>query len=446
MIRLRKICAGLFLLTSLAANAQSFSLKQAVDYAITHQVQVKNSQIDLQNASAKINEIKAMGLPQVNGSVALTNNIVLQRAFIPAKIFNPAAADGELIAAKFGVDNSGFASMSLSQLVFDGSYLLGLKASSVYKELSVKSVTQSKQQVAENVTKAYYGILVNEKRIGLLSLNLARLDTLLKETRELNKQGFVEKIDVQRLDVQANNLRTELENVNRLQELSYSLLKFQMGYPMDEPIRVTESLEKIELATFNTNAAGDFSYTNRIEYSILQTQENLAELDLKSIKAGYLPRLVLNANYGYNAGANAFSDLMTKQWFDNAAVTVALQIPIFDGFSKKYKAVQSENNLQKVRQSYGLLKSSIDLQRSQANITLKNALESMKEQKSNLDLANEISRVTRVKYQQGVGSNLEVLNAESSIKESQANYFTALYNALIAKVEVEKANGTLYID
>ncbi|MEY2940543.1 MAG: hypothetical protein RJA67_228 [Bacteroidota bacterium] len=446
MIRLRKIYAGLFLLTSLAANAQTYSLKQAVDYAITHQVQVKNSQIDLQNASAKINEIKAMGLPQVDGSVALTNNIILQKMFIPAKIFNPAAAEGELIAAKFGVDNSGFANVGLSQLVFDGTYLLGLKASSVYKDLAVKSVTQSKQQVAENVTKAYYGILVNEKRQGLLALNLARLDTLLKETRELNKQGFVEKIDVQRLDVQANNLRTELENVNRLQELSYSLLKFQMGFPMEEPIRLSESLEKVELATFNTNAAGDFNYANRIEYSILQTQENLAELDLKSIKAGYLPRLVLNANYGYNAGANAFSDLMTKQWFDNAAVTVALQIPIFDGFSKKYKAVQSANNLQKVRQSYSLLKSSIDLQRSQASITMKNALESMKEQKANLDLANEISRVTRVKYQQGVGSNLEVLNAESSIKESQANYFTALYNALVAKVELEKANGTLYID
>ena len=446
MIRLRKIYVGLFLLTSWAVQAQSYSLKQAVDYAITHQVQVKNSQIDLQNAGAKINEIKAMGLPQVNGSLALTNNIVLQRAFIPAKIFNPAAADGELIAAKFGVDNSGFASVGLSQLVFDGSYLLGLKASTVYKDLAVKSVTQSKQQVAENVTKAYYGILVNEKRQGLLALNVARLDTLLKETRELNKQGFVEKIDVQRLDVQANNLRTELENVNRLQELSYALLKFQMGFPMEEPIRLSESLEKVELATFNTNAAGDFNYANRIEYSILQTQENLAELDLKSIKAGYLPRLVLNANYGYNAGANAFSDLVTKQWFDNAAITVALQIPIFDGFSKKYKAVQSANNLQKVRQSYSLLKSSIDLQRSQASITMKNALESMKEQKANLDLANEISRVTRVKYQQGVGSNLEVLNAESSIKESQANYFTALYNALVAKVELEKANGTLYID
>jgi len=446
MIRLRNIYAGLFLLTSLAANAQTFSLKQAVDYAITHQVQVKNSQIDLQNASAKINEIKAIGLPQVNGSFALTNNLILQRVFIPAKIFNPAAAEGELIAAKFGVENSGFANVGLSQLVFDGTYLLGLKASAVYKDLSVKSLTQSKQQVAENVTKAYYGILVNEKRMALLRLNVGRLDTLLKETRALNQQGFVEKIDVQRLDVQANNLRTELENVNRLQELSYSLLKFQMGYPMEEPIRTSESLDKIELATFNTNTAGDFSYANRIEYSILQTQESLAELDLKSIKAGYLPRLLLNANYGYNAGANGFGDLMSKQWFDNSAITMSLQIPIFDGYSKKYKAVQSENNLQKVRQSFGLLKSSIDMQRSQASITLKNALESMKEQKANLDLANEISRVTRVKYQQGVGSNLEVLNAESSIKESQVNYFTALYNALIAKVEVEKANGTLYID
>ncbi|MFM2401795.1 MAG: hypothetical protein RI950_1312 [Bacteroidota bacterium] len=446
MIRLRNIYAGLFLLAALAANAQTFSLKQAVDYAITHQVQVKNSQIDLLNASAKINEIKAIGLPQVSGSFALTNNLILQRVFIPAKIFNPAAAEGELIAAKFGVENSGFANVGLSQLVFDGTYLLGLKASSVYKDLSVKSLTQSKQQVAENVTKAYYGILVNEKRMALLRLNVGRLDTLLKETRALNQQGFVEKIDVQRLDVQANNLRTELENVNRLQELSYSLLKFQMGYPMEEPIRTSESLDKIELATFNTNTAGDFSYANRIEYSILQTQESLAELDLKSIKAGYLPRLLLNANYGYNAGANGFGDLMSKQWFDNSAITMSLQIPIFDGYSKKYKAVQSENNLQKVRQSFGLLKSSIDLQRSQASITLKNALESMKEQKANLDLANEISRVTRVKYQQGVGSNLEVLNAESSIKESQVNYFTALYNALIAKVEVEKANGTLYID
>jgi outer membrane protein TolC len=399
----------------------------------------------LQNAGAKINEIKAMGLPQVNASVALTNNVIMQRMFIPAKIFNPAAAEGELASVKFGVENSGFSSVGINQLVFDGSYLLGLKASQVYKDLSVKTLTQSKQQVAENVTKAYYGILVNEKRLSILQANVGRLDTLLKESKALNAQGFVEKIDVQRLEVQANNLRTELENVYRLQELSYSLLKFQMGYPMETPIRLAETLEQIELShRLLEDQDLPFNYGNRIEYSILKTQENLAELDLKSIKAGYLPRVLLAGNYGYNAGANALGDLFSKQWFDNAAITLSIQIPIFDGFSKKYKAVQSANNLQKVRQSYDLLKSSIDLQRSQSIISLKNALESLKEQKANLDLANEISRVTRVKYTQGVGSNLEVLNAETSIKESQGNYFTALYNALIAKVELAKSNGTLY--
>jgi outer membrane protein TolC len=279
--------------------------------------------------------------------------------------------------------------------------------------------------------------------MGLLDINISRLDSMLKDTRALNKAGFAEKIDVQRLEVQANNLRTERDNLKRLQELSYSLLKFQMSYPMEEPIALSEKLEMVQLQNLEAMAA-TFDYANRIEYSMLKTQENLAELDVKAQKSGYLPRLSFTANYGYNAGRKTFSDLIGKQWFDNSTIGFMLQVPIFDGFSKKYKIAQSENSLKKVRQSYELLKASIDIQRNQSSITLKNALESLREQKSNLELANEISRVTRVKYQQGVGSSLEVLNAEASIKESQINYFTALYNALIAKVELEKANGTLY--
>lgn len=447
MIRLRKIIASGLVLASTAVYGQSFSLKEAVDYAVTHHVQIKNGQIDIANADAKINEIKAMGLPQVNGSLNYTNNLIIQRVFIPANTFNPSAPANEVVAAEFGVKNAGFANFGLTQLLFDGSYLLGLKASAVYKELSVKSLTQSKQQTAENVAKAYYGILVNDKRKQLFALNVGRLDTLLKETRALYAQGFVEKVDVQRLEVQANNLKTEFDNVSRLQEMAYSLLKFQMGYPMEEPIVLKDNLEQIKLNNSLVESLnGPFEYSNRIEYSILKTQESLAELDVKSQKSGYLPRLILNANYGFNSGRKVIEDMITKPWFDNATVGFAIQVPIFDGFLKKYKTIQSENNLRKVRQSFDLVKSSIDLQRNQSMISLKNSLESLKEQKENLELANEISRVSRIKYQQGVGSNLEVLNAETSLKESQVNYFTALYNALIAKVELEKANGTLYND
>ena len=443
MIRLRKITTLLLVFSSTSLLAQQYSLKEAVDYAIVHHVQVKNAQLDVLSADAKVNEIRAIGLPQVNGSLSLTQNLIIQKMFIPAKTFNPSAPEGEVTAVEFGVKHLGYSNFGLSQLLFDGSYLLGLKASTVYKELSQKSLTQTKQQIAENVTKAYYGILVNEKRMGLLDVNISRLDSMLKDTRALNKAGFAEKIDVQRLEVQANNLRTERDNLVRLQELSYSLLKFQMSYPMEEPLTLSDRLEMIQLQNFEQKNA-IFDYANRIEYSMLKTQENLAELDVKAQKSGYLPRLLFTANFGYNTGRKTFSDLINNAWFSNSTIGFTLQVPIFDGFSKKYKIVQSENSLRKVRQSYDLLKSSIDLQRSQSTISLKNALESLNEQKSNLDLANEISRVSRVKYQQGVGSSLEVLNAEASIKESQINYFTALYNALIAKVELEKANGTLY--
>jgi outer membrane protein TolC len=182
-----------------------------------------------------------MGLPQVNANIGYTNNFIIQRVFIPAKTFDPNAKDGDVVAAEFGVRNSGNAVASLSQLLFDGSYTLGLKAADVYKELSAKSLTQTKQQIAENVTKAYYGILVNEERLEILKLNMGRLDSLFNQTKALNLQGFVEKLDVQRLEVQKNNLSIEYKNVERLQELSYNLLKFQMGLPLTEPVVVTEN-------------------------------------------------------------------------------------------------------------------------------------------------------------------------------------------------------------
>lgn len=445
IIRLRTLCLGICLLLGGELWAQKFSLKEAVDYAVNHHIQVKNAQLDVSSAEAKINEIRAIGLPQVNGSLNYTKNVIIQRMFIPANIFNPAAPAGEVIAAEFGVRNMGMNNFNLSQLLFDGSYLLGLKASTVYKELSIKSLTQTKQQIAEGVTKAYYNILVNDKRMDLLEANVGRLDTLLKETKALNKQGFVERVDVQRLEVQANNLKTELENVQRLQELSYALLKFQMGYPMSEGIQITETLDGVAWQNLDPNL-GAFNYDARIEYSILKTQENLAALDVKNQKAGYLPRLSFVANYGFNTGRNQFADMVNKPWFNNSTIGFSLNLPIFDGLMKKNKIIQAQNSLQKVRQSYDLLKASIDMQRQQSSISLKNALESLKEQKANLELAQEISRVARLKYQQGVGSNLEVLNAEASIKESQTNYFAALYNALIAKVELEKANGILYLD
>jgi outer membrane protein TolC len=445
-LRSKWLMMSLLLASNLGFSQQNYSLREAVDYTIKNHISIKNAQLDILNADARVKEIKGIGLPQVNGNFNYTNNVVIPRFFIPAKTFDPMAGDGDVVAAEFGVANSGQAGIGLSQLLFDGSYTLGLKAADVYKELSKKALVQTKQQSAENVTKAYYGILVNEERMKLLSLNISRLDSLLRDTKALNAQGFVEKIDVQRLEVQRNNLKTETKNVERLQELSYHLLKFQMGKKVSETITLTDKLADINISEFTPENDSDLKYGNRIEYSILQTQNRLAELDLKNQKAAVLPRVILTGSYGFSSGRPKFFDLVTKEWFGSAAIGFAVQVPIFDGFQRKYKVEQSRNNLQKVKQSFELLENSIDLQVKQGQITLKNAYETLQDQKANMELAKEIVRVTKIKYKQGVGSNLEVINAEISYKEAQTNYFATFYNALIAKVDLDKALGKLYVE
>ena len=435
---------SLLLASNLSFSQQSYTLREAVDYAVKNHVAIKNAQIDILNAEARVREIKGIGLPQVTGGFNYGNNLIIQKVFIPAKTFDPKAPEGEVIAAEFGVANSGNAGINVSQLVFDGSYLLGLKAADVYVDLPKKILIQTKQQAAESVMKAYYGILVNEERIKILNLNIGRLDSLLRDTRALNAQGFVEKIDVQRLEVQANNLRIEAKNVERLQELSYHLLKFQMGKKLTETIALTDKLHDVTLSELAPDSEQELKYGNRIEYSILQTQSKLAELDLKNQKVGVLPRVIFTGGYSYSTGRPQFTDLITKPWFNAANIGLTVQVPIFDGFQRKNKVIQSQNNFQKVKQSFEILENSIDMQVKQGQITLKNAYETLNEQKANMDLAKEIVRVTKIKYKQGVGSNLEVINAEISLKEAQTNYFTTMYNALIAKVDLDKALGKLY--
>jgi outer membrane protein TolC len=434
---------GLFILAKSLTAQQSYTLKEAIDYGVKNHGSVKNANLDILNANARVSEIKAIGLPQINGNINYTNNFQIATAFLPANAFNPNAKPGEIAAVKFGVSNSANTGVNLSQLLFDGSYLLGLKAADVYKELSAKALIQTKQQIAENVSKAYYGILVNEERLKLLNTNIARFDTLIRDTKAMNVQGFVEKLDVQRLEVQANNLKTETKNIVRLQELSQYLLKFQMGLKIDEPITLTDKLAEISLIDITPEESSDFKYANRMEYSILQTQQHLAELDLKNQKVGYLPRVILTANYGFNNGRQSFGDVFSSKWFSNGSAGLGVQIPIFDGYSKKYKIIQSENTLQKVKNSYTILENSIDMQIKQANISLKNSWESLTENQKNMDLAKEIVRVSKIKYKQGVGTNLEILNSEAALKEAQTNYFNSLYNALIAKVDLDKAQGKL---
>ncbi|MFN4145756.1 MAG: TolC family protein [Runella sp.] len=439
----------LFSLCAMSVAAQTrLSLQEAIQYGISHNINIKNAQTDAASANSRIGEIKAVGLPQVNASVSILDNLIIQRAFLPAVFFDQnAPADAPPIAVQFGVKYAGNAAVQLTQMLFNAQWLLGLKAAQAYRELAQKQVNQAKTDVVENVAKAYYGALVAEDRAILLDLNIARLDSTVREMAAMHKAGFVEKIDVDRMEVSLNNLKTEKQKVANLIQLSHYLLKFQMGMPLEENLILTDRITEADVARLEieakTEETATFDYNQRIDYSILKTNLKLAEMDVENNKRGYYPTVAAFAGYGYNTGRNTFGDVFGAPWFNNANIGISVNVPIFDGFLKKYKIQQARYTVEKTRQSVGLVEQSIDFQIRNATVSIKNNLETLKTQKRNLELAQEVLRVSKIKYQAGTGSNIEVITAESALKEAQTNYFASLYDLLLAKIDLDKAKGKL---
>ncbi|TXK47412.1 TolC family protein [Pontibacter qinzhouensis] len=430
------------------AHAQSYSLKQSIEYALQNRINLKMARNQQQIDKAQVGEIRATGLPQISAVFEAGDNFIQQQSFLPAEFFqdpdNPNSPEpGTFVPVTFTPIYTGNVIVSGSQLLFDGSYLIGLKAAKTYTELARKDLIQNEIDVAEQVSKAYYSVLVNRERLELLNQNLLRLDTLLWQTDVMFKNGVAEKLDVDRLRVSLNNLKVEKQKTERLLVLSEDLLKFQMGLNQKEPVYLTDELAEVEVEVAKTNTA-NFDYANRIEYSVLETQHSLAELNLRNINSGYLPKLYLNGRYGYNAASNEFNGMTrTRNWLEYGYVGAQLQVPIFDGLRKSYQAQQAKLTLNNTKLGFESLKQSIDLQLSQASADLTSSLEVLASQRENMELAEEIARVAKIKFQEGVGTNLEVVTAETDLRGAQTNYYSAMYDALIAKVNLDKATGTL---
>lgn len=427
---------------SKAQDAQySVTLQEAVDYALVHNQNIINAQLDMVSAEAFVKENIATGLPQINGNIDLANNFELPTSFLPSEFF-PGGTPGEKLPVQFGTRYSGNAVLSATQMLFDGVFFVGLEAARTFQELSTKEHIKTKIDVVEAVTKAYYNVLVNKLTLELIDKNYGRLDTLLNETKIMYENGFAERIDVSRVQVQYNNIRVNQSNSVKMLTISESLLKFQMGMPIGNEIALADELS---LEMFDDAEDEKFNYDQRVEYSILQTRERLALLDIKVTKVDYLPKLDLYANVGAIAGTGSGATLFNlgNEWFWYGIVGVRMSIPIFDGLQKHRAVQQKEAKLNQIYNSYDLLKNGIDLQIQQTRVAYTNSVDFMNVQLENVKISEEVYNVTKTKYQQGVGSNIEVINADAEYKEAQTNFFTALYSALISKVDYDKALGKL---
>lgn len=420
-------------------KSHNFNLEECIQYAYQHQTSLLNADLDRKIADSKVKETIGIGLPQINGTANLQDYLKVPTSLLPGEFFGQ---PGTYIPVKFGVKYNSSLSASVNQLLFNGSYIVGLQASKTYKELSQRAYDRSKIETNVAVTKAYYMVLVNNKQIELLNANISQLKKQLDQTKALFKNGFAEQIDADRLTVLYNNLITEKQNILRSLELGKNVLKFQMGMPVDDNLTLSGNIDDISLSNKDLPLTDSATYQNRIEYGLAQTQAKLNALSLKNTKAAFLPTLSAFGTGSYSYQNNSFSNLYDKH-YPTLFIGLQLNIPIFSGGQRYQKVKQAEFTLIKSDNDLINAKNAINLDIQNSITQFTNSLNSLKNQEKNLDLANEVLRVSKIKYEQGVGSSIEVTQAQTSLKEAQNNYINALYDALISKVDTEKAIGSI---
>lgn len=422
-----------------AQEVRQMSLEEAISYALEHNPTVINAKLDEKIADGRISENIATGLPQINGGIDIANNFELPTSFLPGSFVGSPEPE---VPIQFGTQYSGSATLSLRQMIFDGSFFVGLEAAKTYKELSTKQLVKTKIDIAEAVAKAYYAVLVSELSLDLINKNYGRLDSLLWETTEMNINGFVEKMDVSRVKVQFNNIKVEKLNAEKLLDVTRANLSFQLGLPVSEVLELTDVLDNI---VFNDEQEVEFSYSNRVEYGLLQTNQQLAVLDKKWNNVRYLPSIDLYATVGANLGTGDAANILdiSNEWYNFGLVGVRVKIPVFDGLQKHFINQQKKIKLEQIDQSFSQLERGIDFEIANAKTKLENALGVLKSQEENMALSEDVYSISKIKYKEGLGSNFEVISADADFKAAQTNYFMALYTALIAKVEYQKTIGKL---
>ncbi|MDB5131460.1 MAG: TolC family protein [Mucilaginibacter sp.] len=422
------------------SQTYSFSIADCINYAYNHQHDVINANLDVTSANYHVREIIGQGLPQISGAASFTDYLQIPTTLLPGEFFN---APGTFIPVKFGVKYQSNLALNGNLPLFDPNYIVGLQGRKTYKELYERNYTRSKIDVNVNVTKAYYQVLVSVEQLKLLDANISQLKQQMDETAARNKQGFVEKIDVDRITLQYNSLITTRENAIRSLALNYELLKFQMGMPIENELTLKNKLEDVQLDVTSADAVNDSTvYRNRIEYNLLETQKKLNEFDLKSKRGQFLPKLSANGSLASSYQNNAFTNLYASS-FPSSYIGLSLTLPLYTGGQHLYQVKQSQITVLKSKNDLENMKSTVNLQVSQSRISYINGLQTLNDQKKNRALASEVLRVSKIKYDQGVGSSIEVTQAQTALQDADNSYIQGLYNALVSKVDLDKAYGRI---
>ncbi|MFY7964189.1 MAG: TolC family protein [Chitinophagaceae bacterium] len=416
-----------------------FSLQQAVEFAKKNNVQVKNSLLNIKIQEQTNRNITSAALPTVSANIGTTYYIDIPVSLIPAEIFG--GPKGTYQPVQFGTKYTTNAGISLQQLLFDGQVFIGLQARKTSMDWKQKEFELTEEAIKVNVHKIYYQLVVSKSQIELLDANILRAEKLKHDVSEIYKNGFAEKLEVDKLEVLLSNLKTEKEKALNSIEIGYIALKTLIGLPAKDKLILTD---KITDADIKSDALIDsVNYDDRKDFQYLNLVKKLNEFNIKRYQLSYLPTISFNGTYSKQAQRNKYTFFENGDWFTTSFVGLNIAVPIFSGFAKDSKVKQSKLELQQVENNITNLKLNIDGETEQAKLKFKSSIITIDEQKRNMQLAEKVYEQTKKKFEIGTGSNTEITTAQTELKTAQTNYISALYDAIIAKIDYQKAIGKL---
>jgi outer membrane protein TolC len=445
-MNIKKIILSLFISgTSAVSYAQesfSFSLQEAQDYAIKHNYQNQNAIKDIEIAKKKVWETTAIGLPQVNAEGQIQRFIDIPTQVAPANAFNPLAPEGELATFQFGLNYNNSVGISASQLIFDGSYIVGLQAAKTYKELSINSQAKTEIELKDAVAQAYYTVLATEKNVVVLKNSLEATQKMLTETQALYREGLTEEQNVDQLELNVNALQTNFEIAEDQRDFAKKLLNIQLGLPIETQVTLTEQLDNLVTTNQNSLADKKFSAENHIDYELTVTNMKLSQLNLRKEKYSFLPTLSAffsHQQQNFGNELDVFSG--DARWFPATIVGLNLKLPILTSGARLSKVSQAKIEFEKMENTAKEVEQNLKYQAELAASNFDTAKETFDNQKDNLALAQKIYDKTVKKYDAGIASSLELTQAQNQLLSAEGNYIKAVLDLLNARSALEKSYG-----
>jgi outer membrane protein TolC len=454
------LSTSFFLVTNAQEKTIKISLQEAINFALENSYNAKAAKNDIKAAKEIVWETTAIGLPQINAKIDYQNFLKQPVSLLPAAAFDNRESVVQTVEDFFGIDREsspnppdGFipvvfgtkqnmnASVTLTQLLFDGSYLVGLQASRTFLKISKQANEKTALLTREAVINAYGNVLVTENSISTLESNIKILQKNYEDAKKIYENGFNEEEDVEQLEITLGNLKSQLNNVKRMKGIGYQMLNISLGSPINTKLILTDSLDGLVENNINLELIGSkFNFTDHIDFKISENDRESKRLMMKLEQSKALPSLSAFVNYGNQAFSDSFSFFKSdQQWFGSSLLGVSLNVPIFSSFSRKAKTAQAKIALENSDIRLEETKQRLSLLAEKAKSEYQLSIENYNTAKKNVGLAGRIEKKQRIKFFEGLSSSFDLLQAQNQLYNQQQNYIQSMLDVIARKATLENA-------